>query len=81
MALRRLDDRLPYRANAGVAAAGVRYLHMISNTIGFFVAGDVVGSSSGAVTYDDVILELPDGRPIGLSWSSARISTGAAVRF
>lgn len=79
MRVRALD--LPLRAQNTSAAVGVRTLHMLSGTMGLFLALDHGGSQEMIVQdYNGHTIEH-DGAPLRLGWNSQRLNAGLLIRF
>lgn len=79
MRARALD--LPLRAQNTSAAVGVRTTHMLSGTMGLFIALDHGGSQEMLVKdYDGNTIEH-DGAPLRLGWNSQRLNAGLLIRF
>lgn len=81
LALRPVGGRLPYGANAGVVQVGARWLHMVSGTLGAFVAADHAVSAAADLALEGETVNDADGKPISVSWSSSRITAGLLLRF
>lgn len=75
-----IDSRLPYTNQGTALALSVNYLHMLNRTLGWFVAGDQVTSSSNELVVDGGQVN-PDGRISRLQWNSQRFTAGLVVRF
>ncbi len=79
-ALYPIDARLPFVAGGSAVALGVRYLHLITPTIGAFTAFDHTATSSNELTLEGGSVD-PSGTPVKLQWNAQRISAGLFVRF
>jgi len=75
-----LDSRLPYTTTSGVINGSVRYIGMLSGTIGGFIAFDHTASSSNELVVEGGLVN-PDGTRTRIQWNSPRISAGMVVRF
>ena len=72
--------RLPYTSSGAVVGIGVRYLHMLGHTVGFYTALDHAASSSDEIVVNGGTVN-PDGSKTRVQWNSQRISAGLLVRF
>ncbi len=81
IALRPLAGRLPYTANTGVVAVGARYLHLLSGSIGAFLAADHALAGQGALSLDGKVLRDNAGETLTMEWSSSRMTAGLLLRF
>lgn len=75
------DTRLPYTATGSALSGGVRYLGMMSGTIGAFVALDHVASSSEVLTHEHGSALRPGNEAVRIQWNSPRVTAGLLVRF
>lgn len=73
-------ERLPYTSAGTVANIGVRYLHMVGHTLGFFGAMDHAASSSDEIVVNGGTVN-PDGSKTRVQWNSQRITAGLLIRF
>lgn len=80
-ALRRNGSRIPERATGGEATLGVRFMRMLSNTVGVFARAEATGSDGGPLTLDNEPIRDTEGRGVDVAWSSGTVSTGILVRF
>jgi len=74
------ETRLPYTTTGGAAEFGVRYIGMMSGTIGAFVALDHATSSSNELVLEGGLVN-PDGVKSRIQWNSPRLAAGMVVRF
>jgi len=72
--------RLPYTASGSAIAVGVRYLHLLSGTVGAFAALDHAYSSSNALNLNGGLVN-PDASVSRIQWNSQRITLGLLARF
>jgi hypothetical protein len=80
-ALRPVDHLIPYDSRGLVAAAGIRYMHLLNETLGAFIALDHAHSAPQRVRYhDEPLVSTPDS-PTSISWHSQRVTAGMFVRF
>ncbi len=82
MALKPWGQGLPLKTQSTAIALGVRYLHMISGTIGAFVALDHTASRSSNITdYNGQPIIDAENNAMRLDWNSQRVNAGIVVRF
>lgn len=81
MSLRTNSADLPLRGQSTAGALGARYLHLLSKTIGVFLALDHAGGREMVIKdYDGNPIEI-GGDQVRLGWNSQRVNTGLLVRF
>jgi len=74
------DTRLPYTAAGGAAEFGLRYLGMMSGTIGAFIALEHATSSSDELVLEGGLVNA-DGTKSRVQWNAQRLTAGMIVRF
>lgn len=72
--------RLPYTASGGAFTLGVRYVHLLSNTVGLMVGSEHAMAGAGNVLLEGDSVN-PDGSVSTLEWNSQRLTAGMVVRF
>lgn len=73
--------RIPFDARGGVLAVGVRYTHLLSGTLGFFMALDHAHMDRAGLALDGAAVTLAEGDQERLAWSAQRLTTGLFLRF
>lgn len=73
-------ERLPYTATGSAGSLGIRYAHLLSGTVGLYLAADHAASSSDALTLNGGRVNA-DGSTSIVQWNTQRITAGLMVRF
>lgn len=82
MALKPWNQGLPLKTQSTAIALGVRYMHMISGTIGAFASLDHSASRSANITdYNGQPVRDAQNEAMELDWNSQRVNAGLVVRF
>jgi len=81
LALTPTNGRLPARSNHGMAAFGLRYVHMISGTLGAYISGDIAAGDEAPMAIEGIPVRDEQGDQVKTSWNSHRLGAGLVVRF
>jgi hypothetical protein len=81
LALTPTNGRLPARSNHGSLAFGLRYVYVISGTIGAYLASDIAAGNEADLAIEGAPVTDEQGRTVRTSWNSQRLGAGLVVRF
>jgi hypothetical protein len=82
IAVLRPEDRLlPFTARGGVIAGGLRYMHLLNNTVGLFAALDHCYSGPQVVEFEEEPLQALPATTFTVSWQAQRLTGGLFLRF
>ena len=73
-------ERLPYTATGSAVGLGIRYAHLLSGTVGLYLAADHAASSNDGLTLNGGRVNA-DGSTSFVQWNTQRITAGLMVRF
>jgi len=81
LALTPTNGRLPARSQHGMMAFGVRYVFVISGTIGAYLGGDIAAGNEAGLAIEGAPVTDEQGNTVRTSWNSQRLGAGLVVRF
>ena len=75
------DDGESAKTTALSLSGGIRFLHLVEASSGFFIAASTSLGKEGTLTHGSEPLSDPSDDPVIVSWSAISLSAGVFVRF